>query len=375
MTKLVHLQLGLISKFDKSTHDKNYQNHAWFGLIRHVGCWGAHICSRSNQLDTPWELDISLAPIPEITHSETRFDIVLDSIAEKFCHLVFQTQRTPYIMWSGGIDSTSILVSLLRVANKELHERLVVVCNQASIDENPYFYHRYIKDRLRTVDTDQFAVTPENYNKILYVNGECAEMIFGSTQPHNLARQGQLDIINHSWQDHRLLSKSMLTTDQGALEFGLDMIKESIKHSPVPIETIHDFLWWHYFNFKINDSLTRIMLTVADQLNDQQATEFWKDSYYLFYMRPEMQIWSMITNNHRREHMHIDYKYDAKNYIYQFDQNDFYRNNKQKHVSLIARRADGHVFAIDQNWRRYSFNRVDDRRLLAKWLGKDTHAG
>jgi len=375
MNKLIYLLLNNIGSNDKFLLDKNYPDRAWFNLVKDVSCWGNHICSRSHQLATPWKLDISLSPIPEITHNEKRFDIVLDSVAEKFCHLVFQTRRTPYIMWSGGIDSTSILVSLLKLTNKELQERLVIVCNQASINENPYFYHHYIKDRLCTVDTDRFVVTPDNYDKILYVNGDCAEMIFGSTHPHNLARQGQLDLINHPWQDHALLSRSMLTTNQDALEFGLDMIKESIKYSPVPIETIHDFLWWHYFNFKIIDSLPRTIIAVADQLNDLQTAEFWKDSYHVFYMRPEMQIWSMITNNHRREHMHINYKYDAKNYIYQFDQNDFYHNNKQKYPSLIDHPANAQVFAIDQNWRRYSYKNIDDRRLLAQWLGRNTHAG
>jgi hypothetical protein len=374
MNKLIYLALDRIGSFDKSLCDENYPNRAWFNLIKNVDCWGGHLCSRSHQLATPWELDTSMAPIPEITHSETRFDLVLDLIAEKFCHLVSQTQRTPYIMWSGGIDSTSILISLLKVANKELQERLVVVCNQASIDENPYFYHHYIKDRLCTVDSDQFAVTPDNYNKILYVNGDCAEMIFGSTHPHNLARQDNLDLLNCSWQDHVLLSKSMLTTNQDALEFGLGIIKESIKHSPVPIETIHDFLWWHYFNFKINDSLIRTIVPVTNQLNDQQTLEFWKDSVQRFYMYPEMQIWSMITLNHRREHMHIAYKYDAKNYIYQFDRNDFYHNNKQKYPSTVYNPFDAHVFAVDQNWRRYSYTNIDDRRLLAQWLGKNTHA-
>jgi hypothetical protein len=244
------------------------------------------------------------------------------------------------------------------------------VCNQASIDENPYFYNQYIKNKLITVDTDQFKITSENYNKILLVNGDCAEMIFGSTHPWALARQNQMDIIHGSWHNDELLRRSLKTTNLKALDFSLEIIKESIKYSPVPIETIYDFLWWHYFNFKIVDSLVRPMAYLAEHLTDEQTADFWDNTFQRFYMYPEMQIWSMLTNNTRRENMHIDYKYDAKKYIYQYDHNDFYYNNKQKYPSMIKNTASHYVFAIDENWCRYSVSNAEDRQTLGKWLGR-----
>ena len=167
MNKLIYFQSQLISRIDPFLCSKTYTNHNWFTL-RNVDSWPGHICSRSIELNTPWPLAKSLDSIPLITNNETRFDIVLDQIAEKFYLQVKQTQRTPYVMWSGGIDSTCILASLLK-APKVLTDQLVIVCNQASIDENPYFYNRFIKDKLTTVDTDQFKVNSENYNKILLV--------------------------------------------------------------------------------------------------------------------------------------------------------------------------------------------------------------
>jgi hypothetical protein len=366
MNKLIYFQSQLISRIDPFLCSKTYTNHNWFTL-RNVDSWPGHICSRSIELNTPWPLAKSLDSIPLITNNETRFDIVLDQIAEKFYLQVKQTQRTPYVMWSGGIDSTCILASLLK-APKVLTDQLVIVCNQASIDENPYFYNRFIKDKLTTVDTDQFKVNSENYNKILLVNGDCAEMIFGSTHPQALARQGQMDLIHKSWNDDALLHRSMAHTDPGAMEFGLDLIKESAKYSPVPIETIYDFLWWHYFDFKIVDSLLRAVAHLSEHLTNDQAKDFWENTIQRFFMYPEMQIWSMLTNNTRQENMHIDYKYDAKKYIYEFDHNDFYYNNKQKYPSMIKNTACRHIFAIDENWRRYSLTNVDDRRILGQWL-------
>ena len=369
MSKLIYFHSHLVSTFDQYLENEKYSKNSWFNL-KNVNGWPSHVYSRSIELDTPWPMVALLSAIPEITNNETRFDFVLDQIAEKFCLQVKQTQRAPYIMWSGGIDSTAIFVSLLKIANKEMLEQIVIVCNQASIDENPYFYNQYIKDKLTTVDTDQFKVTANNYNTMLLVNGDCAEMIFGSTHPQSLARQSQLDIIHESCRDDTILRRSMNNTDPVAMEFGLSLVKESIKHSPIPIDTVYDFLWWQYFDFKIVDSLLRTIVHLTDQLTDEQTKDFQENTLQQFFMYPEMQIWSMLTTNARREHMHIDFKYDAKKYIYEFDHNDFYYNNKQKYPSVIKNTACRHIFAIDENWRRYSLTNVEDRRLLGQWLGR-----
>jgi hypothetical protein len=370
MSNLIYFQSAIVSGADEFVHGKEYPNHNWFNLKSTVDGWGDHLCSRSIKLNTPWPLADSVSTIPPITNNETRFDIVLDEIAEKFCSQVKQTQRTPYVMWSGGIDSVSILVSLLRTANKQVLDKLVVVCNQSSLDENPYFYHKYIKNKFTTVDTDQFKITAENYNKILLVNGDCAEMIFGSTHPYTLARRNQMYLIHESCHDDTMLRRSIKAANPEILDFSLDLIKQSIKHSPVPIETVYDFHWWHCFDFKIVDSLLRPMAYLAKHLSDEQTADFFQNTFQRFYMYPEMQIWSMLTKNTRRENMHIDCKYDAKKYIHAFDRNDFYLNNKQKWPSLIKNPASKYIFAIDKTWRRYSVANVQDRRMLGQWLGR-----
>jgi hypothetical protein len=364
MNKLIYFNFNLISRFDEFLFKKN----SWFGLRETEG-WPGHICSRSHQLDVPFALADTLIPIPKITNNETNFNIVLDQIAEKFCRQVIQTQRTPHIMWSGGIDSTAILVSLLKVASQEVLEQLVVVCDQQSIDENPYFYNRYIKNKLQTVDSLQFTITADNYNKMLLVSGDCAEMIFGSTYPYSLFRQNQLDLIHESWHNEELLYQSIKTKNPQSLKFGLEIVKESIQYSPVPIETIYDFLWWHYFNFKITDSDIRPTAYFTSQLTDEQAKDFNQNSYQKFFTYPEMQIWSMLTTNARRESMNIDFKYDAKKYIYEFDHNDFYYNNKEKYPSVIHV-APHYIFAIDENWRRYRLTDIDDRHMVGQWLNR-----
>ena len=162
----------------------------------------------------------------------------------------------------------------------------------------------------------------------------------------------------------------MQTKNSQVLDFTLDLIKQSIKHSPVPIETVYDFHWWHCFDFKIIDSLLRPLAYMTEHLTDEQTADFFQNTFQRFYMYPEMQIWSMLTRNARRENMHIDCKYDAKKYIHAFDRNDFYLNNKQKWPSIVKYPAKQYIFAIDETLRRYSVANVQDRRMLGQWLGR-----
>ena len=51
-----------------------------------------------------------------------------------------------HILWSGGIDTTALLVGFLKVATQEQwRDRLSVHYCARSLDEHPRFYERYIK--------------------------------------------------------------------------------------------------------------------------------------------------------------------------------------------------------------------------------------
>jgi hypothetical protein len=369
MNNLIYFFSQKVSATDKFLCNPAYEHHEWF-ILRDIQWWPSHICSRSHKVSVPWPVADSLAPIPEISHNETRFDVIFDQVAEKFCQQVTTTGRTPYIMWSGGIDSTSILISILKVANKDVLENLVVVCNQKSINENPYFYYHYVFGKLKTVDSDTFEITSNNYNKILLVNGDCAEMVHAPTHTHILAYLNQFDVLNSSWKDNSQLKKSLQTKNPKALNFALDLITESIKYSPVPIETVYDFLWWNYFNFKLSDSLIRAMGWITDQLTADQTEDFWNNTFQRFYLYPEVQVWGMITNNIRRETAHLDVKYAVKKYIHDFDHNDYYYYNKKRCPSPLYTSAQENIFAIDRSWKKYSFENPEDRRLLGQWLNR-----
>ena len=178
MNNLIYFSTRQIRLYDFDITESGYQHSNWFKLINGLE-WPSHTTSRVHQLNTPWSLAPSVCPVPPITHCEENFDNVIDSIAEKFCQQVTQSGRTPYISWSGGIDSTSILVSLLKTGNTNFLEKLIVLYNNNSIKENPYFYHRFIDQKLQTQDITTLSINASNFDKIVIVDGEAGNQCLG----------------------------------------------------------------------------------------------------------------------------------------------------------------------------------------------------
>lgn len=369
MNNLIYLSLQWITRYDDSVLSDNYKHNKWFKLSTQK-LWPPHTTSRVNKLDTPWDLAPTVCPIPKITHNELNFNKVFESIAEDFCRKAESTGRTPYVCWSGGVDSTSILVGILRVASPEFLKKLIVLHNDRSVVENAYFYYTYIDKKLKTGDIDLFNITPDNYDKILIADGEAGNQCMGHNSVQKLLYNQRFDLLNRPWRDIKNLSELLI----GSNDFNIQMIKESIVHSPVPIVTGYDFLWWVNFNFKFDDVLLRKIHSYTKNLiTPEQTKDFYNNSLYRFYAHPDMQIWSMLTTDIRRESLPITPKYFPKKYIYDFDQNEFWFYNKKEEGSntdVMFNMAPTltTVFAIDANWRKYSIIDQETRVNLGKML-------
>ena len=75
-----------------------------------------------------------------------------------------------YSFWSGGIDSTCVLVSLLKNASASQKERIVVLMSEESISENPNFYRDHVHGKLRRDSSTMFPYLLGT--KHLFVSGE-----------------------------------------------------------------------------------------------------------------------------------------------------------------------------------------------------------
>ena len=370
MNKLIYILSNRV--WDQDYQDSTDIHYKWLQL-NSVSHWPNFTCSRVHQLDTPWPLAPSLLPMPNIVGAETNFCTVMDSIADKFCKQIQASDKIPYVRWSGGIDSTAIIVSLLRVADPETLKKIIVLCSQSSIAENPYFYNKFIANKFQIQADIELEVTTHNYDKILVVDGDCAEMIAGSTVAYKLVRSGLDEILHKPWKDVDNLPELLNPSSPKSAVFAIELIQDSIKYSTIPIVTVYDFFYWHYFNFKFNDSLMRGAEWYTKNLSPTESKSFFDQGLHRFFTYNEMQAWSMLTTDIRREFNSVDSKYFFKKYIYDFDHNDFYFYNKHKHISLstnwVKHKLSSTLFAIDMDWNRYSYANRDHRQLIYQASG------
>lgn len=371
MNNLIYLPLAWLRRYDPYLQSQEYRHNHWFNM-HSVTLWPEHLTSRVHKLNTPWDLAPSVCPMPKLLHnSELRFDVVMDSITHRFCDYIQRTGKTPYISWSGGIDSTSILVSLLKVGNSDFLKKLVVLYNDRSIKENSFFYHRFLDGKVSTLNFDQspLHVTADNYDQIVILDGEVGNQVMGSPHINSLVRQGRRDILDSDWTTIQDYSEIIY----GSTDYHIQMIKDSAESAPVEILTVFDFLWWLNFNFKVDDVLLRKMLTHVHDLTPDQSREFWESGIFRHYAQPEMQQWSLVSKNQRHQSIEIMLKYIPKKYIYDFDHNDIWYAHKTEQASMASTYekctfGDSGIIALDSDWNKYSLKDQETRRKLGRIL-------
>lgn len=371
MDNLIYFSVPVTEGFDQHLSSPEYVNSRWFQMKNQILEWPNHLTSRVSKLNTPWPLAPTVCAIPQITIDEINFDLIIEQIADEFCKKIKNSNKIPYICWSGGIDSTSILVSLLKVADKDFLQKLTVLCDQSSRQENAYFYHKFIHGKIATQDIETFAVTTHNHDQIVVLDGEAGNQCLGWRSINVLAYRGQFDLLDQPWRS----VKNFRDILPGCTKFAAELIQDSISLAPIDITSVYDFLWWTAFNFKFDDVLLRKMHAYTKNLDAEQCQYFWNHGIYRFYAHPLMQQWSMLSKDLRREKTRILGKYHPKRYIYEFDHNELWYANKKEESSdsrifYEARHFIGGVpiFAIDQNWNKYSLSNADHRKKLGKIL-------
>jgi hypothetical protein len=369
MNDLIYISLPRLCEYDPVLFTPDYAHHQWFHLNSALN-WPPHTTSRVERLDTPWPLAHTVCAIPEYSKIPAEsFDIVIESIADEFVNYCNKSQKKPYVCWSGGIDSTAIVVSLLKTAPRDFLDNVTILVSDSILQENGYFYHRFLKNQLHCENIDQFEITESNYQNIVITDGEAGNQIMGHGAINRLIYAGRADLLIQRWQTQDL---SMLF--MGSNTYHHELIRQSIARAPVDVVTGWDFLWWTNFNFKFDDVLLRKSMNYMKNLTPIQCQQFWKEGIWRFYPHKKMQQWSMSTMHVRRESSSIMPKYVPKKYIFDYDRNPFWFSNKSEEGSTselffaqpLGR--DQSVFALDQDWNKYSIADQNTRQQLGKIL-------
>jgi hypothetical protein len=328
------------------------------------------------------------------------FEEVCDIKAASYAQRIRDNNEKFAIMYSGGIDSTVIMVSLLRILTADELKNVSVCTSVSAIVENPNFWHRYIFGKLNVIDssTNKYHDLINNgYTPVTADDGDC---IFGTVfglgvyynwqailNKSNLSAESKTFVSNNinrfsdpsihysSFKDLLISYLSIPPNQKYPVvgqtnpdpDFGrrlYDKFDLNCRTAGMPINSLHDFFWWLIFNVKMLNCGVRGALYYNDYIKPERAIHAVDN----WYNDPIYQHWSMNNNNNGQKIIGgpATYKQAARNFIYSFDKNDWYRSFKLKLESMASNVAHQEVDSNLPNGRPSArFGVTKDYRLLS----------
>jgi hypothetical protein len=305
---------------------------------------------RTDTLRFPVKLK-NISPIPALRPFNRSYEDICNERARELIERANKMDVSIYVLWSGGIDSTLLLVSLLKNANDVEKERIVVLLSEESIMEYPKFYHEHIRGKLRKEPSAAFPYIVGT--KHLFVSGELNDQIMGAAVPHGLMGMYGDDII------HRPRTRDIIfefynrkAQNPEITNRYLDLFDRVVAASPVTLHTYFDYFWWINFTMKWQLAYLRILTFTVPRNISALTPEYLATRYVSFYDTDDFQLWSMLNLDMKVKDTWPTYKWVCKDIIYDYTHDADYRDTKIKRGSLVSimRQQSPYNF-IDESWR------------------------
>jgi hypothetical protein len=270
------------------------------------------------------------------------------------------------LFWSGGIDSTLILAAILKNWNTADLEKLIIIGNEHSVNENKFMYENFIKDKINIEIFDNYIADNIQFSdRILYVTGDGGDPI-GSGPGICEFDEMYPNIFLQSWKEHRNKIIDYFAT-KTEIRFGMphhvfdrednakksfQWIADSIEYHNIGIESIYDFLWWMNFNFGFNIDISYQLWAYFRIPSITTVDSMWSNNIFSWFEHMDYQYWSLstIATDEKITNDILMNKNAFKKYIFDVDKNEDYYKNKRKESSM------------PKNFNK--FNQYTDNRLL-----------
>ena len=271
--------------------------------------------------------------------------------------------RQIIVCWSGGIDSTALLICLLRTIDAEEDAsrtaQLMVTYDAESISENLSFYNTHIHSKLNTIDRNSKTMSElaTQHSRALIVTGELGDQLFGSDKCKEAFLSEPLE--DYSAEEKLILKASGIITDNpievsldepwkdalvkmlemkgllaGTTLQWIDWVEPQIRKAPFPITNLHDMFWWLNFSCKWQT----VALRCLHDGGDFEPKEGLTGSIIHFYDDRQLECWACVKDFHDKKFADLKdwktYKEPLKKIIYSFHPDKDYYQNKEKVGSL-----------------------------------------
>jgi hypothetical protein len=247
--------------------------------------------------------------------------------------------RPVLLRWSGGIDSTLVLIALLKHARADDLDRLVVATTKAGVWESSHIYFTCLANKVKTVDFDYCvpSLTTDTFANFIHVSGSpCDQLMIGMVAMSEPAQKDP-SWFDVPWKNTAKLREYLSLTrlyngknTEGILrDYIIKILCDNIESLDTDIHSIHQFIWWFNFNFfSIAQGAHEYTHWHA---NNGIPVGVWKNHVFPWFYDPRYQKWAM-TNSSRPDIIFgkNDWKVPLKQYIYDYVQDPYYLEYKPK---------------------------------------------
>ena len=266
-----------------------------------------------------WNFYDILKPVPQPIYEGTvnELDILLSESLDVLKNKDFS------IMYSGGVNSSAILVKLLENG----FDNFNLVYSDVSIEEFPTLWNiittQYPKLNLIKIDNKNFIDVCNNLiNQMIFVTGCYGDKLF----INNFNTNGKL---NYSTDYYHWIDSIKLI---GGSDIIIDMLDESFayynRYQNIKIKSTKEMMFW--ISFSVLNNCIQPRLLIESFGNSQNY-------YDPFYSYEKLHSWG-LSKIHKLGDIHSlkpnRYKKELKEIIYNFTKDDNYYNLKIKEHSL-----------------------------------------
>ena len=311
---------------------KTYTQHNWYQFIKLMLKYNQGVDSqyvRIGKNTLPFKNNyIDPAPLydPNFTMSFS------DATDLRYKQLYNTHNDKPWlVLWSGGVDSTVVLTSILKNTTPEDRKNIHVACNRVSVYEYPEFYYKYVQPNFHLIDSSGIIINQDLLSKYYIIDGEPADQLFvAGTAQSILFSDPELLHNDLRTQPDQLLKILTQTVDKEFAVWHYENMLENINSTDIPVETYYDFFWWNAFNWVWPAICMRSLATQSD--DNPNEVQAYLDNFTHWYNTIEYQQWSMNNGiNTKCDILRISgNKLPAKDYIYDYTQDPYYRLFKLK---------------------------------------------
>lgn len=255
-----------------------------------------------------WRISKTLSyPFPA-SGSTMSFDDIVNYRAADILNLADKHNKELYIMYSGGVDSTLVVISLLWAAKYK--DILHIVFTDNSIEENPTFYKTLEKEGIDLINVPMGELADYQlriHNTDYTVTGWCGDQLFGS-------------IINQYYPDSFYFSdwREWVREDTAIQQF-----ESAFTYYGLPIKTFGEFTWFMNFSSKWN--IVKNFDTLYSGIHTGNMISFFDHPYFEDWCVSNFDV---LHRYPQQDTAH--YKVAIKKYIYKYTHDDDYYKNKGK---------------------------------------------